>query len=135
MLEIVVKVAVRYNVHFSIFFVLYKKFEFVGYVFLILQYVCFQYKTDASNVYDEEVFDAKEMYFSDDEEERQFKQRSKRKGGNKSEDSVKSGKSNFIINAPSTTIIIHIDNPNLNNLQDTILVIHNIRSHHLHLKC
>ena len=74
---------------------MYKKFEFVGYVFLILQYVCFQYKTDASNVYDEEVFDAKEMYFSDDEEEGQFKQRSKRKGGNKSEDSVKSGKSNY----------------------------------------
>ena len=35
------------------------------------------------------------MYFSDDEEEGQFKQRSKRKGGNKSEDSVKSGKSNY----------------------------------------
>jgi len=36
---------------------------------------------DASNIYDEEVDAVKEMYFSDDEEERQFKQKAKGKRG------------------------------------------------------
>ena len=39
---------------------------------------------DASNLYDEEVLNANELYFSDDEEERQFKSNKKRPGKDKS---------------------------------------------------
>jgi hypothetical protein len=36
---------------------------------------------DASNLYDEEVLTSNDMYFSDDEQEREFKNRGKKKGG------------------------------------------------------
>ena len=41
---------------------------------------------DASNVYDEEVVDVKEMYFSDDEEERRVKQKAKNKSNRNDRD-------------------------------------------------